>query len=143
MELSQDFIIDMLINGGGYLAAALIGIVVYSLFFGKKEKKVKPAKVHQPDPVDTTEREKTSNPEQMIQRKMEFIKFGEQHFDKDKTEKPAQPVNNRVNELRRPDRKEVISLARKMLDSGATHENIKKILPVSEAELALLSLNNK
>ena len=83
---------------------------------------------------------KTVVPESTVERKVEFITFGndKQDFKSERTNstpEPQQKNNQRMN------RKEAIGFAKKMLQAGASHEKIKKIIPVSESELALLSLN--
>ena len=144
MEFSQEFIIDIMINAGGYLAAGLIGVIFYSLFSKRTAKKENPRIVSKS--IDTVEIDTESNViiKSEPQKRVEFIKLG--------TQKEPQVLESRVkSESLKPDvklsgrldRKEVISLARKMLDAGAANEKIKKILPVSDSELALLSLNNK
>ena len=137
MDFSQEFLLDMAINGAGFLTAALIGMVFYALFSNKKapqqqevvqENNSKLSKSTQTIP--TVQRQNVSN--------VKFIQLGSTGSEGEHVthvKKEAAPA--------RASRKEVIQLARKMLDAGSTTENIKRILPVSDAELALLSLNNK
>jgi hypothetical protein len=140
----------MAINIGGYLAAGLIGIVLYSMFTKKQGKPeeftpAEPVVEFQPEKTGKVSlREETEPVRLQPGRKLEFIRLGEQV---EPEIAPVTPLQKLIPDddviLDRPDRKNVIMLAKKMMNSGATNSRIKQILPVSDAELALLSLNNK
>ncbi len=141
MELSQEFLIDMAINAGGYLLAGIISIICYAMMQKKKsvptfeevvsDKQNLLHAIRQPQAIEPSS-----------DRKVEFIAFGNEQSESTVLQKTE--VKNVISETSsRMSRKEAISLAKKMLLAGATHEKIKRNLPVSESELALLSLNNK
>lgn len=141
MELSQEFLIDMGINAIGYLIAGVVSVLFYVMI--KKRKSAVKLDLISEDDIISQSDEMDVKSETTSGRKVEFITFGgkQQHQNIDqleiKIEQPQEQNKGRMN------RKEAINLAKRMLLAGATHEKIKKILPVSESELALLSLNNK
>jgi hypothetical protein len=65
--------------------------------------------------------------------KIQFVKFGKNETSSSAAVMPM----GEVNTLKR-NRGKVISLARQMLEAGTSKERIKELLPVTEAELALL-----
>ncbi len=141
MELSQEFLIDMAINAGGYLFAGIISVLIYSLF-QKKKPAVAVDELVAEKQTHTASTEKNISTALTNERKVEFITFGQeqQSYKKEPIiEKPEVPKENNS----RMNRKEAIGFAKKMLLAGASHEKIKKLIPVSESELALLSLNIK
>ena len=143
MELSQEFLIDMAINAGGYLLAGLISVFLYSLFQKKKpnikiDETVDEVTFSQAKPEPTGAKNYT---EQSSTRKVEFITFGSEVKNQRLKPEPVQRTLTEINTNGRMSRKEAINLAKKMLEAGATPEKIKKVLPVSDSELALLSLN--
>lgn len=143
MELSQEFLIDMAINALGYLFAGVISVLLYAMLQKKKSTVELDEIVEDSAMYEQAAAEKKANIETTSNRKVEFITFGNNH--QESIEK--QPViKNDISQGQnngRMNRKEVINLAKKMLLAGASNEKIKKILPVSESELALLNLNNK
>jgi hypothetical protein len=136
MEISQDVIIDTILNAAGYLAAGGLSIAVFSLF-GRRKPLLSSAdgrriaddeNVH----VRSGEHRKETRP-------LEYVQF-------DRTGKNPESVGNGTtrSSVRTPtdarrNRAEVIGLARKMIDAGATSDRVKSVLPISDAELALLS----
>lgn len=146
MELSQEMLIDLALNAAGYLIAALLGVTLYSICTHKKRQSTVTTTEKAPvtSPVQTEQadllQKELSEPETL--RKMEFIKFGSTPvMSPESVKKPVQPKTANLQNSR-PTKVEIIKLARKMLSAGAPTENIKKVLPISDAELALLQLNN-
>ncbi|KAA3637814.1 MAG: hypothetical protein DWP97_00105 [Calditrichaeota bacterium] len=137
MDFSQEFLMDMAINGAGFLTAALIGMVFYALF--SKKKAPIQQEVIEGAHTKLSEAKQTIPPVQKQNvSNVKFIQLGSSdHEIEQVSHAKKESVPQKIS------RKEVIQLARKMLDAGSTTENIKRILPVSDAELALLSLNNK
>lgn len=133
MDLSQEFLIDLAINAGGYLAVALLSMVMYSLFNRKKSAPT--------DAVISTASVATPAPAQRETGKVEFVRFGEQVAAAPRPATHATAAATDADNGRR-NRSEVMDIARKMLSAGAPPERIKRVLPISEVELALLNMNN-
>jgi hypothetical protein len=77
-----------------------------------------------------------------INNQIEFIKLGEKEIRLPEQVQKVLPQNRKSLGSRNKNRPEIIKIAKTMLNSGATFENIKKVLPVSDAELSLLKLSN-
>ena len=141
MELSQEFLIDMAINAGGYLFAGIISIIFYAMMTKKKVSPVFEEVISETQKT-TQSMEQPHATNSSPERKVEFIAFGHEQTEPAVIQKNQETVNS-SEANGRMNRREVINLVKKMLLAGATHDKIKRILPVSESELALLSLNNK
>lgn len=146
MELSPQFLIDFSINLGGYLLAAILGGLLYRLVNRK------PA----PATAMVTENNHTAASMAMVNleekpvaakndTKMDFISF---------TKTAPEKTNNAVDEIddlivappkknANRNRKEIIQLSSKMLNADFSNDRIKELLPVSDGELALISLSKK
>ena len=74
--------------------------------------------------------------------KVEFIKLGEKISRLSEQVQNDLPTDRKQIGSRRENRPEIINIARTMLKAGANFESIKKVLPVSEAELNLIKMNN-
>ena len=138
MDLSKEVLLDLLLNVVGYLAAGGLSLVLYSLFLGREN-----------TVLDSTRSDLQAGDEQHGNtgsvsgegRRIEFIKFGEQQgkagaapsSDVHLKRTPVMAATSRRNRI------EVIGLARKMIEAGASAEKVRAVLPISEAELALLS----
>ncbi|MEW6412650.1 MAG: hypothetical protein AB1483_09285 [Candidatus Zixiibacteriota bacterium] len=139
MEISQEFMIDMALNIGGYLLAGAVSVLIYSLFAGRKKsapvaEPVQTAEVTPPaDEVISTPTEK---------RRVEFIRLAHENATAADIETRAVRAEQPHGGDRR-DRAEIIRIARSMLKAGATSERIKRVLPISEAELSLLSMSGR
>ncbi len=143
MELSQEFLIDMAVNALGYLFAGVISVLLYAMFQKKKstvelDELVEDSAMHTQSTVETNANLKTTS-----NKKVEFITFGNNQQESIKKQPVIKYDISQEQNNGRMNRKEAINLAKKMLLAGASNEKIKKILPVSESELALLNLNNK
>lgn len=137
MELSQQFLIDMALNVGGYVLAGALGIVIYSLFNRRKPAVATVSDQSTSVTVDTAE---PAPVRESSVRKLEFIKLGSIPDVAATTARPAvREVVKGVAERR--DRADIIRVARTMLKAGATHDKIKRVIPVSDAELSLLSMS--
>jgi hypothetical protein len=136
MEFSQQFLIDMALNASGYLLAGLLGMVVYAMF-----RKGRAAPSATPSHEEAAADEKATPPEPSGEsRKLEFIRLG-QGPDKISLAASSVPESGVENSARRRDRAETMRVARSMLKAGASHEQIRRVIPVSEAELSLLSMS--
>jgi len=138
MDLSKEVLMDLFLNAVGYLAAGGLSLALYALFCGRKK-----AALDSPRPDLSTADQRCGKAGNVAgeRRRIEFIKFGEQPYKADAAgtgdvhskRAPAMPAASLRNRI------EVIGLARKMINAGASAEKIRAILPISEAELALLS----
>lgn len=134
MELSQEMIVDIALNVVGYLAAAGLMAIVFSFRKG-----------HRPE-VGVAVAKKNSGAGSSISEFPEpfqsseaptFVRFGQSsHTSPGRVDLAVD--NNRTDNSRR-DRMSIVRTARMMLKAGASWQKIKRVLPISEAELALLS----
>lgn len=138
MEISQQFLIDMALNVGGYLLAGALGIVIYSFF--NRRKKVAVAYENGPVPAAGTPVEPPATGSGEEGHRIEFIKLGEKPDQVISTPDPG-PAAKAEDVARRRDRADTIRVARTMLKAGAPHEKIKRLIPISDAELSLLSMS--
>jgi hypothetical protein len=131
----------MLINLGGYFIAGILGAVFYAVIFKSKKHKEQPVladmKNNQPAIQNTASRAALNT-----NTKIEFIKLGEQKSRLSEQVQRNLPSGRKSIGSRRENRMEIINLAKTMLKTGASFENIKKVLPVSDTELNLLQLKN-
>ncbi len=128
MDISSGFIMDMALETAGYLAAGAFSIVVYSMF-GRRRASVA-AEVGDREVVKTV---------RTPDRRIQFVKFG-QEDDRSTGTRAASHKEFDSPIARRQSRADIIRIAREMIKAGATGDKIKRVLPVSEAELALLNL---
>lgn len=132
MEISQEFLIDLALNIGGYLLAGALSVILYSLVMRRKAAVV-PA-TSEPVEPEKVEVEPTQPPRE--KRRVEFIHLGE------KTPPRSAPATEDTPPTTgRRDRTEIIRIARSMLKAGASNDRIKSVLPISESELALIDLS--
>ena len=126
-EMTTDRVIDLALNLAGYLVAGALMLVVYNWFTNRqpaKAKVAKPTKVapeSQPQAQPTAPRPKPADTAGVLM-------FGQ-------NARSGKPGHSR--------RSAVIKQAREMLREGSTPADIKSSLPITEAELAFLSLENK
>ena len=137
MDISQQFLIDMALNVGGYVLAGLVGVVTYSMLH-RRRRSTAPADVA---PIEVPAPETTSQPTgETESRRIEFIKLGEHQSEATgRTAAESTPQTGANGERR--DRSEIIRIARTMLKAGASDEKIKRLIPISDAELSLLSMS--
>jgi len=135
MDISQQFLIDMALNIGGYVLAGLVGVVVYSLLHRRRESalavETAPAETLAPEEVPKA-------PGTTENRRLEFIKLGERS---EKVDIDTDPGSSNAVAGDRRNRSEIIRIARTMLKAGASEEKIKRLIPISDAELSLLSMS--
>jgi hypothetical protein len=131
MELSTEMWIDVALNATGYLTAGALATVMYSLFRRRPAKATLSADGRQ----SVEQRESHGYDElSLAANNLEYVEFGHG------TEHHAEGTINGESVTRRRNRGEVIRLARQMVDAGTPEEKIRDLLPISEAELSLLSL---
>ena len=131
MPINNQMLIDLALNVAGYLAAGALSLVMYSTF-RRSPRSAAPRETAAPRPAPsagpTVSMPAGANltPDA---RGMQFVGFGESS----RGETGPQGTSLRRNRV------EVLRLARGMLRSGATDAEIKAALPVSDAELAVLT----
>ena len=130
MDISIELLTDVAINALGYLAAGAFSVVIYRLFRGGS-RTVAPtpavaAAVPAASDVSDSGRGRPG---------AQFVRLGNEERQKDAVSTAGESRNGG----RRRDRSEVIRLAREMVKAGTPNHQIKDLLPVSDAELALLS----
>jgi len=126
MDTSMNILWDTIQNSIGYLAAGVLSVILYAMVRKRLADETQ---------TKTTDHElpKTEAP---IKAKKEsegprFVTF-----------KSASNQKDRTADYRR-DRIQVIGQAREMILAGESSESIRRLLPISEAELALLSYESK
>ena len=132
MEISQQFLIDMALNVGGYVLAGALGILLFSMFKKRStvavpvKSKPGPDKAASADDAEVVVEEK---------RRVEFVRLGRQDAGPTPAVKTADTTGTTSASDRR-DRTETIRIARTMLKAGATADKIKRVIPISDAELS-------
>jgi len=131
MDVLNDQLIDIGLNVLGYLIAGALGMLVYSTFRGRQKA---PAAV----PAESAP-ERTAPTAGGEKRNLEFVSFRpSQAADIKEVTLPAEPARPRVDRSKRADRAEIVRLAREMIKAGTPGDMIRRTLPISEGELALL-----
>ncbi len=135
MELSQNILIETGLNVLGYIIVSILSIIIYSMF--KRQNKT----------VTNTESKSAINESDAEKKEIlgnknasdiaNFISFGASHNTNNVNTETAK------NNTTRRDRSQIIRIARDMIKAGATEKNIMSVLPISEAELAILNMTNK
>ncbi len=144
MDISSGFFTDMLLTLIGYAAVGAFTWTIYPIaapllkrFARKNAAHKAPSKPVAPEP--------TPAPAMTQESSAQFVRLQTM-----RSEVPAVDViDDRAVRTRtvlpkseRRDRVDIIRIAREMLKAGADSERIKQVLPVSEAELALLTMQN-
>jgi hypothetical protein len=138
MEVSQDQLIEMGLNIIGLLAAAGLLLIISSALRKTRKKNL----AIEVAPVMAAEQVVSAvSPPDHTAAAMEYVSLTSSS-DTESAERHASNTPVSDNGVARRNRSEIIGLAREMLAARQTTEEISDSLPVSEAELALLSLNN-
>jgi len=138
MDLSKDVLMELILNVVGYLAAGGLSLVLYSLY---RDRKKTALTTTGSKPQPGKEKHNMTGSIAGKGNTIEFITFSEQTKNNDISnisEGNASPASM-MTAASRGDRVEVIRLARKMIEAGAIDEKVRSVLPISEAELALLN----
>ena len=140
MEVINEYGIDIALNVAGYLIAATLGILVFSLFQRRRSAEqsvTESPHIPAPSTADSVS-PATTEPESSLQ----FISLrSSSDVVPERAVSRAQPPAS-ANGSRR-DRAEIIRIAREMIKAGAPGETIKRTLPISDGELALLAQAGK
>ena len=133
MTMTSDMLIDWALNLTGYLAAGALPVVIWSILTHRRR---------HPRPVPAASEELQAKPavapstRRADPRACQFVSLAPQ---------AGPETEQSLGDDRGPgrqDRSDVIRLARQMLRAGASHQRIQQVLPVSAAELALLSYHS-
>ncbi len=143
LDLSQEVLVDFFLNVVGYLAAGGLMLIVHSLFLARKQRRyaLSSASDISPNPSSSQDMPTTKRPAP----EMEFIRLddaGSSHLSHEPHTTQTRSSSSSFTGAHR-NRIEVVGLARKMIEAGASAEKIRAVLPISEAELALLSSERK
>ena len=139
MDISSGFFMDLLLNLIGYLTAGALVWTIYPI--------VKPWLERHP--VAFLQPEVQPKQPRLVKQPASEPQF--MHL-KNSTEKarPVMASDNKptkkslvLRSSERQDRVNIIKIAREMLKAGADNKRIQQVLPVSEAELALLTMQNQ
>ena len=138
MELSQDIIIELALSLTSYLAVSALSILLYSMISRRRRSE---SKEHELISADTHEEPMTFKRDIAASTRLEFVRFGETApaQSDDATETAEEPAFKQEDGQRR-NRAEIARVAAAMLKAGASKEKIKQVLPISEAELSMISL---
>lgn len=131
--LSAGTLVDVALNVVGFLAAGGFFLVISSMIRDRRKRKSTTAVTEQPLP-------NANAPEPAVDGKtsLSFVSLAsERRGQTTETEKSA-PVETAAESMRR-NRAEVIEMARKMIAARESREAIAGKLPISEAELSMLS----
>ena len=123
MDVISDRIVDVGLNALGYLIAGGLGVLLHSIVLQRRPKASAAAEA-----ATATGSLETSTAASDPGEGIEFVRLG--------TEPPTEAASL-PNSAHR-NRREIIRLAREMLEAGTAGEQIKKTLPISQSELALL-----
>jgi hypothetical protein len=126
MDFSSQLTWEVALEVAGFVAAFALGLAVHALVRRQPQSAAQPRKAKQQESFSV----ELSKP-----RRMQFIRFGE---DAGRVEAQASSATPDRSGNVRLDRSEVVRLAREMIKAGTPNERIQRVLPVSEAELALL-----
>ncbi|MEA3296436.1 MAG: hypothetical protein U9R56_01055 [candidate division Zixibacteria bacterium] len=137
MDFSSDFAVNMILNIIGYVAAGALSLVIFSMFR-------KPRADFSPGTPDDGGRNGFSD--QILatagrESELQFVRLGQTRSRVGISSERIGEHTGSTADTPRNHRADIIKIARRMIKAGATNEKIKKVLPISEAELSLLSLN--
>ncbi len=131
MDISSELIMDVALNVVAYLASGLLAIVIYSAM---RRARTAPS-VATTAPVAEGMK---ATPLAVSNERMEFVKFGDAAAGTAVSESKTSVAGG--SRSRSHQRGEIIRVAREMLRAGAPRERIQRVLPISDGELALLSM---
>ena len=135
MDISSDFFVDMFLNLVGYLAAGALGVVVYPTLARWLKRHFA---VIAPLPVKLAQTRANETASSAAQ----FLRLGSPSIETRPAPGAATSSVPRTTASDQRDRVDIIRIAREMLKAGADNKRIQQVLPVSEAELALLNFQN-
>lgn len=139
MDLSSGYFVDLLLNLIGYLAAGALVWTVYPIVAPRLRRRSVTLVRPELQPSRSLQAQQPAAAPQFM--RLQEPTPAAQTFIAD-DDKPIE----RASVLRpseRRDRVDIIRIAREMLKAGADNRRIQQVLPVSEAELALMTMQNQ
>jgi len=134
MDVLNDQLIDIGLNVLGYLVAGALGMLIYSTFHGSRKA---PAVV----PVESAQTKGPQSTKVVSEkRNLEFVSFRQADVVGENEISQSVEPTPRIDRNNRADRVEIVRLAREMIKAGTNGETIRRTLPISEGELALLQI---
>lgn len=142
MELLESHWIDIALNMLSYLLAAGFTLTIYSLF---QRKRPVVAEQGASDRMQAAEESNDHTPDPVTRANLSGSSFVSLRDDNIRSqEAPASPDASRATtERNHHDRRDIIRLARELAKAGTAPEIIKKTLPISDGELALLQRSSQ
>ena len=135
-SISPDQAIDVGLNIIGFLAAGALMMVVSSMLQRNRRTETIDEVAEKPAEASTAAPKEADKPEEQSRSSVSFVSFGDKPNRPETTPTDRSPRAN-VPSGRR-NRAEVIRLAKEMIDARKSGEEIRKRLPITEAELAML-----
>jgi len=136
----SDYGIDIALNAAGYLIAGALGMLMYSLVYRRRtavELAASPLTALASEAVNTESAGSHQNegaPQFVALRPKDTPASGN---------RSTAGGSRSADATKRRDRADIMRLAREMIKAGAPHDNIKRTLPISDGELALLAQANR
>jgi hypothetical protein len=136
MDISQNLLIDIGLDVIGYLAAGMLSVIIYTTFFTGRSEDKKSSSVADSAPGPSIRGGGRSAIEETTgRRRMEFVSL----VDRQRSAGVARFASRtRTINPEHQARLQLLSTAKEMLDAGTPEGRIRKLLPISEGELALL-----
>ncbi|MCH8027822.1 MAG: hypothetical protein IID63_06835 [candidate division Zixibacteria bacterium] len=132
MDFSNQLLIDTAIIAAGYIFAGAFSVLIYSVAT-KRHREVQLVNFLPEEGEIKEKKVEGSNPKNQF----EFVRF-----DQSKREPAREPLPEKTDYLKsgrlQRNRLEIIQQAKKMMSSGTAAAEIRKILPLSEAELEFM-----
>ncbi len=132
MEISNELLIDTVMNAAGFIFAGALSVLIYSVMT-KRHREVQLINFLPENTARDTETQKTSSRES----RLEFVRFDNRNDEQPAVKRRETTIVTDTGKLQR-NRLEVIRQAREMIDSGRAAAEIRKILPLSAAELEFM-----
>ena len=133
MDVFNDRIIDIGLNALGYLVAGGLGMLLYSML-PRRSRRVATEAATPAAPLAPATGSAPKNT-------FEFVDLRQGPVNGQSMSRADSGSGNKGGPGRR-DRREIIRLAREMLRAGTADEMVKRTLPISDGELALLHNGN-
>lgn len=131
MDVVNDQMLDVGLTVLGYGVAGALGMVVYSMFHGRSRAGAGRRAVSSPGTTTITPRPDNRS-------KVEFVDLSQCRSSTPRGEGSTPALRVSPGNTSGRDRTEIIRLVREMLKAGTPRETIKRTLPISDGEIALL-----
>ena len=132
MEISNGLLIDTAMNAAGFILAGALSVLIYSVMT-KRHREVQLINFLPEETAGDAETQKKSSSES----RLEFVRFDNRNDEQPEVKRRETTTVTDTGRLQR-NRLEVIKQAREMMDSGRATAEIRKILPLSAAELEFM-----